>query len=289
MATVSQVVSSGLKSIIVLGSEASLESEDAQDFIFAMNNFMFDLESKGVRLGWTNVSNLGDTVTIPAGALRGLIANVAVEVAPDYGGVVSPALQMRAISGLKAMYQLGVKVIPSAFPSTLPIGSGNEDNNKITDEHFYTNLEASILAEASGIPSASLILSGNTSATTISTIGTSVLVAGAWGIDRNSQLTATAAGKISSSLEDTFAAALTANLNIAPVVATNQIISAYFVLNGVVISASRAQIEVSVGLPETLTLNYGLQLKKSDYIEVFIANDTSTDNLLVSSATLKAN
>lgn len=289
MATVSQVVSSGLKSIIVLGSEASLESDDAQDFIFAMNSFMADLDAKGVKLGWTDVANLGDTITIPTGALRGLIANVAIEVAPDYGGVVSPALQMRAISGLKSMYQLGVKVIPSAYSSTLPVGSGNEDKNQITDDHFYADLEGSILAEASGVPSASLTLTGNATATTISSIGTSVLVAGTWAIDRTSQLVGTAAGMISYALDDTFGAALEATLSIAPVTATNQIVSAYFVLNGVALTASRAQIEVSIGLPETLTLSYGLQLKKSDYLQVFIANDTSTDNLLVSSATLKAN
>lgn len=147
--TAAQVLKASLQSILVQASEAPLEADEYQDTIFAMNNFMFDLAANGVNLGYTEVSDLADEITIPTGALRGLIANVAIEMAPEFGGVISEALAVRATSGIKTMRHLGLTLGPSAYPYTLPRGSGNEGNYSWTD-HFYPDLEATILAEASG-------------------------------------------------------------------------------------------------------------------------------------------
>ena len=75
MATAAQVVKAALQRILVQGDEADLEASEYQDSIFAMNNYMLDLDASGITLGYTEVSNLGDEITIPTGALRGLIAN----------------------------------------------------------------------------------------------------------------------------------------------------------------------------------------------------------------------
>ena len=149
MATAAQVVKSSLQRILVQASDAPIEADEAQDFIFSMNNFMLDLDASGIALGYTEVSSLGDEITIPTGALRGLIANMAIEVAPDYGGEVSQGLIKAATEGMKTMRLLGQSAITSAFPSTLPIGSGNEWNTSRIS-HFYPDLEATILAETTG-------------------------------------------------------------------------------------------------------------------------------------------
>jgi hypothetical protein len=147
--TVAQVAKASLQRILVQASEAELQPDEYQDFIFAMNNFMLALDAEGVSLGYTEVSDLGDEVTIPTGALRGLIANMAIEVAPDYNGTVSPGLQLAANEGLKVMRLLGQRIPTSKFPSTLPIGSGNESIWP-ADAHFYPDSEADILAETTG-------------------------------------------------------------------------------------------------------------------------------------------
>ena len=103
MATVAQVAKAALQRILVQASEAPLEADEYQDFIFAMNNYMAMLDASGISLGYTVVSDLADEVTIPAGALRGLIANMAIEVSPDYGGVVSDGLIKAAREGVKTM------------------------------------------------------------------------------------------------------------------------------------------------------------------------------------------
>lgn len=150
MATAAQATKAILQSILVQASEAPLEADEYQDTIFAMNNYMAALAADGVNLGYTEVANLADEITIPSGALRGLIANVAIEMAPEFGGVVSEALAVRALSGLKTMRNLGITMGPSAYPSTLPVGSGNEGSGVLTNDHFYPDLEAEILSEASG-------------------------------------------------------------------------------------------------------------------------------------------
>lgn len=150
MATAAQVLKAALQRIIVQASEADLEPDEFSDAIFAMNNYMLDLDARGINLGYTEVTNLADIITIPTGALRGLIANVAIEIAPDYDGEISPGLVKAASEGLKAMEELGVVVTTSFFPSTLPIGSGNEHNGHGLSNRFYPDLERKILAETTG-------------------------------------------------------------------------------------------------------------------------------------------
>jgi hypothetical protein len=62
MATVAQVAKASLQRILVQASEAPLEADEYQDFIFAMNNYMMSLDAQGIHLGYTEVSNLSDTV-----------------------------------------------------------------------------------------------------------------------------------------------------------------------------------------------------------------------------------
>ena len=150
MATVAQVAKAALQRILVQASESALQPDEYQDFIFAMNNFMLALDAQGVHLGYTQVSDLADEVTVPVGALRGLIANMAIEVSPDYGGVVTDALVLQAREGMKAMRMLGQTIGATRMPSTLPIGSGNSDNTYGWSFNFYPDSEESILAETIG-------------------------------------------------------------------------------------------------------------------------------------------
>ena len=65
MATVAQVAKASLQRILVQASEAELEPDEYQDFIFAMNNFMLSLDADGVSLGYTEV--MPSTLSIGSG------------------------------------------------------------------------------------------------------------------------------------------------------------------------------------------------------------------------------
>lgn len=150
MATTSQVVRAILQELLLQSSEEAIQAIDAQDVIFAMNNYMLDLDANGVHLGYTAVDDLSDQITVQDGAIRGMIANVAVEVATQFGMPVAPSLSFKAADSIKTLYKLGVSIIPTEYPGNLPIGSGNEDDGDYTTSHFYPELQDEILGETGG-------------------------------------------------------------------------------------------------------------------------------------------
>ena len=148
MATAAQVIKASLQRILVQASEAELEADEYQDAIFALNNMMLDWDASGLNLGFTEVSSLADDITVPTGALRGIIANLAIEVAPDYNGQITEGLANAASEGLKTIRKIAVGIPVSKFPCTLPIGSGNSQS--VFNDNFYPCSEDEILAETTG-------------------------------------------------------------------------------------------------------------------------------------------
>ena len=148
MATAGQLVTQILNEILVRESESPMQADEVQDVIFNMNVYMLAQSANGINLGYTSVSDTGDTITVPDGALMGIIANVAIMMAPTFSATVSPGLITKAQVGMRAMRKLGVSMSESEYPSTLPIGSGNEQNWR--DDHFYTDQESNILLESGG-------------------------------------------------------------------------------------------------------------------------------------------
>ncbi len=150
MATAARVLKTALQRILVQGSEADLEPDEYQDALFAMNTLLMAWDAEGIQLGYTWVTDLGDDVTVPIGALRGVIANVAIEIAPDFEGQISTALAAAAVKGLRTIRLIGQTMPSMSFPGTLPIGSGNEGDTRYRSSHFYPELEDEILAETTG-------------------------------------------------------------------------------------------------------------------------------------------
>ena len=129
MATVAEVIGDALAEIMVAGSEAPLEPSEYQSSIRMMNDYMLSLDADGVKLGYTTVDTLDDVITIAAGAIYGLKKNLAIRMAPQFGVSVSPQLQMDADKGLRVMEKIAHVVPDTAYPNTLPIGSGNYRNS----------------------------------------------------------------------------------------------------------------------------------------------------------------
>ena len=148
MTTAAVVVAQILNEITVRQSEAPIEADEAQDTIFTMNAYMASQDANGIHLGYTSVNDLADQITVPDGALMGIIANVAIMMAPTFGATISQGLVVKAKIGLQAMRKLGVSVQDAFYPDTLPIGSGNEWS--YTTNHFYRDRQDEILTEQNG-------------------------------------------------------------------------------------------------------------------------------------------
>lgn len=147
MAKAGQVVKAILGKIIVGAAEETLQPNETVDTIFAMNNYMTALDADGINLGYTIVSSIDDEITVAPGAIQGIIFNVAVMIAPDYGAVVTPAMIDGAKLGLSAMRKLSRDIQPMTLPSTMPIGSGNEDSFTDSDQHFFPGPQEGIFTE----------------------------------------------------------------------------------------------------------------------------------------------
>ena len=147
METAQVVVTDILQEILVQASEQPVEAVDFQFVVRYMNRFMADLAVK-TPLGYTKIVGPTELITIPDGAMNGLIFNTALRVAPSYDIAITQDLRNNAKEGLDTMRKLSRNLVSTKHPSTLPIGSGNEDTFR--SNHFYSGEEDTILTEQNG-------------------------------------------------------------------------------------------------------------------------------------------
>lgn len=138
METANTIVKDILQECLVQANEQPINGVDAAFCIRYMNRYMSKLDADGVSLGWTHVFNINDPITIPDGAIEGLIFNVALRIVTSYDITPSPLLVINAKEGYETMLKLGVEIQPTQFGGTLPVGSGNEDY--IYNNHFYDDV-----------------------------------------------------------------------------------------------------------------------------------------------------
>lgn len=150
MRTVNDIIQDALEDLVVQAEEAPIEAAEAQACIRALNRMMAQYASRGINLGYTIVDSVDDVVTIPDGALDAVVANLALRLAPKYRTTgVSQELINAANIGEDALFAIAVEVAEVEYPSTLPIGSGNDYTGSPT-EKFYPDKDSVVLSEQSG-------------------------------------------------------------------------------------------------------------------------------------------
>lgn len=125
--------------------------------------------------------------------------------------------------------------------------------------------------------------------TVITTINTPVLIAGTWVVERNSQMTGTAAGRATYDVERDAILPLTFTMSVEPVSGTNKIINAYFYKNGSKVAASKLSLVISSGSPKEMSLVWQDNFTTNDYYEVYVENGTGTTDITVNNAILRVN
>ncbi|WP_372857619.1 hypothetical protein [Pseudoalteromonas sp.] len=132
------------------------------------------------------------------------------------------------------------------------------------------------------------LLSFQTPTTTVLAAATPKLITGTWVVQRTSQMTGTAAGRITYNGERNVTVPISATLSIVPVSGTNKVVNVYFAKNGSVITASKISAVISSGSARNLAVNWQDSLAGNDYYEVFIESVDGTD-LTVNTANLRVN
>jgi hypothetical protein len=152
METAATLIKSALQEILVQASEAPIEADQAQDAIRYLNRMMAALQANGIDLGYTNVTSLASPITVPDGAIDGMVSNLALRLFPQYsepGTPVDQVLFREAAEGMKILERLGVTISPTSYPSILPVGSGNESDGA-WDDRFYADPSQAVLDERGG-------------------------------------------------------------------------------------------------------------------------------------------
>ena len=146
---VNEVVIDALEDLIVQAEEADIPQSEAKAAIRYLNDMMFMWDAQGIALGFTEVSNMADVLTVPPGAIFGIKKNLAIKLAPKYFVTPGPDLIADAKEGYQACLNLSVEMADMDYPSTLPQGSGNTYPGYI-DNTFYPDQEGTILTETGG-------------------------------------------------------------------------------------------------------------------------------------------
>ena len=148
MHTAGEVIVDALQNLIIQASESDINADEAQTAIRFMNDYMASIDAyPGINIGYTVVSNLVDPVTIPEGAIRGLKANLAIALAPQYDVPLTQELLIASQAGQKAMLAISFKIRRTQFGSTLPRGSGNDTRTNGRTSPFYPGIADNINTE----------------------------------------------------------------------------------------------------------------------------------------------
>jgi hypothetical protein len=148
METAADVIKSSLQEILVQASESDLEPPEFQDGLKYLNRMMDSFAADGINLGYTTVSTLADPITVPGGAIMGILKNLAVLMWPQFsspGTPVNPSLIEDARVGMLILRKLGRTAVGQSSLAGAPIGSGSERD--FQHSHFFAADDDEILTE----------------------------------------------------------------------------------------------------------------------------------------------
>lgn len=229
-------------------------------------------------------------------------ANVASVTADSFVDLGTATFQTILMRDILASLATGAKLLSGAVGSAnltatgrgyvdtaVTRGDGGDDPlSGITPEDARWEFSHCNLIQTTR-PDGLLSMNGNTTNTVITAAATPALVAGTWTVQRASQMTGTAAGRLTYESTSEAPMPITASLTVQPASGTNQSIAAYIAINGVKIEHSSCVVNTDAGIPLNVVCVWQALISEDDYIEVFIENETSDIDILVSRAVLRVN
>jgi len=134
---------------------------------------------------------------------------------------------------------------------------------------------------------ANVNMHGNSTETVITSTATPVKVAGTFTVGDEAGYTGDTTGKITHT-GSTARHIINAIVSMTVASGTNHTVSMYIALNGTVIPSSKTTTTTSNGLYRSLATFANLELDEGDYVEIFVRNESTTDNLIVLDAIIGA-
>ena len=134
---------------------------------------------------------------------------------------------------------------------------------------------------------ANVNMHGNATETVIAATATPVKVAGTFIVGDEAGYTGDTTGRITHT-GNTARHIINAIISMTVTSGTNHTVSMYIALNGTVIPSTKTTTTTSSGLYRSLATFANLELDEGDYVEIFVRNESTTDNLIVLDAIIGA-
>ncbi len=140
--TALDIVTGALQLLEIRVAESGVSSAEGVDGLTALNDMMNEWNVDGIDVGYESLDDTADEIFVDLGSIGAMKANLAIYIAPEYGRTPSQALERRARRSKNSL-RAAIPINPSQFPDTLPVGSGNEDDNFVGDGDAPGNLRDS--------------------------------------------------------------------------------------------------------------------------------------------------
>ena len=124
-------------------------------------------------------------------------------------------------------------------------------------------------------------MQGNATATTIATQGTPVKVAGTWVVQTESNFTGNTTGRLTYNGSTTEVVSASVSITFSHAAGGTDDLAVYIAKNGSVITASKLTRAVTSSARGNVGTFFNVSMDTSDYLEVFVANDSDTNNITV--------
>jgi hypothetical protein len=266
MTSAIQIVEDAFAIVLADEGDAPVEPNDLALGVRFLNDLAAELEGQGVYFNYTPVTNPDDLITSPPTANSGLKYALAPRLADIVG--LSYTSSDSANSAISSLTNMFLKLDAPRFPSTMPRGSGNRnvDNGRFT---YPSSLAAGSL-------------SSTTSQTvTISTVDTPVKIAGTWIVDRTSWFTGTTDGRLTF---DGVKRLALIEVNLTTQAAGSDQFTFYATKNGALLGSG---VVLEADATRNVFLRCAEPLVTDDYIEIFVANNSDTTDLVTDKRTLR--
>lgn len=122
---------------------------------------------------------------------------------------------------------------------------------------------------------------GNSTATVISTAATPVKVAGTWVVQAQSNFTGDTTGRLTYNGATTEVVSASVSITFEHAGSGTDSLTVYIAKNGVVINGAKASRDVTGNNKGNVGVFFNVSMTASDYIEVFVANDSDTSDITV--------
>jgi hypothetical protein len=126
MTTARVIIDRAFSKIGIRATETPLEASEIQDGLDVLNDMLAEWNANGTLKGADPVNAVGDQVQIPREAEGAVKANLAIRLAGEYERPVTQAMAFDATNSMNEFLSSSIDLDNIDYPSTLPIGSGNQ-------------------------------------------------------------------------------------------------------------------------------------------------------------------